>query len=99
MPMHNLLDYSDNYSMTSGGLWNYRRDEIKDDGNENEDNGNKINKNKTTRSKSFSYKTKLIGSTPNNASRLNAEVAVPLKYLINFCRSLDLLLINCEIEL
>ena len=45
------------------------------------------------------YKTKLIGSTPNNDSRLDAEVVVPLKYFNNFSRSLDFLLINCEIEL
>ena len=51
------------------------------------------------KSKSFDYKTKLIGSTPNNDSRLDAEVVVPLKYFNNFSRSLDFLLINCEIEL
>ena len=34
MPMYNLLEYSDNYSMTSGSLWNYYRDEINDDANE-----------------------------------------------------------------
>ena len=31
MPMYNLLEYSDNYSMTSRSLWNYYRDEINDD--------------------------------------------------------------------
>ena len=41
----------------------------------------------------------MIGSTPNNVNRLNAEVVVPLKYLSSFWRSLDLPLINCEIEL
>ena len=46
------------------------------------------------------YKTKLRGSTPNgNNNMINAEVAVPLKYLSNFRRSLDFLLINCETEL
>ena len=38
MPMYNLLQYSNNYSMTSGKLWNYYRDEIND--NENENDGN-----------------------------------------------------------
>ena len=28
MPMCNLLEYSDNYSITSGSLWNFYRDEI-----------------------------------------------------------------------
>ena len=84
MPMYNLVDYSDNYAMTSGSLRNYYKDEINDGENENDDNGNKIRSNKTTRSKSFKYKTKIKGSTPNNASRLNTEVVVPLKYLSNF---------------
>ena len=83
--------------MTSRSLQNYFRDEINDDENETDDNGNKINHNKTAASKSFKYKTKLIGSTPNNTNRLNAEFAVPSKYLINVCRSHDLPLINCEI--
>ena len=52
MPTYNLLEYSDNYSMTSGSLWDYYRDEINYD--ENEDNGNKINTQKTTLSKSSS---------------------------------------------
>ena len=30
MPMHNLLGYSNNYSMTSGSLWNYYRNELND---------------------------------------------------------------------
>ena len=45
MPMYNLLEYRDNYSMTSGSFWNYYRDEINDDENENGDNDNKINNN------------------------------------------------------
>ena len=44
-------------------------------------------------------KQKIIGSTPNDNNILDVEVVVPLKYLSNFWRSLDLLLINCEIEL
>ena len=55
MPIYNLLEYSDNYSMTSGSLWNYYRDEINDDANENASD-NRINNNKTIRSKSFEYK-------------------------------------------
>ena len=97
MAMYNVLDCSDNYFMTSGSLWNYYRDEIYDDEKENENN-NKLN-NKTITSKSFKYKTKMIGSTSDNENRLNTEVVVPLKYLSNFWRSLDLALINCEIEL
>ena len=61
-------------------------------------NNYRINNNKTTKGKSFEYKTKIIGKTPANASRLNAEVVIPLEYLSNFWRSLDFPLINCEIE-
>ena len=45
MPVYNVLDYSDNYSMTSGSLWNYYRDERSDDENENDDNNYEINNN------------------------------------------------------
>ena len=100
MLMYNLLEYSDNYSKTSGNLWNYYRDKINDSANKNNDANNyKINNNKTTTSKSFQYKTKIRGRTPNDNNILEAEVVVPLKYLSNFWRSLDLHLINCEIEL
>ena len=99
MQMYNLLEYSGNYTMTSGSLWNYYRDEINDDENENDADETIVNNNKTTTSKSFKYETKIIGGTPHNGSTLNVEVVVPLKYLSNFWRSFDLALINCEIEL
>ena len=51
MPMYNLLEYSQNYSMTSRSLWNYYRDKI-DDVDNNASDG-----------KSFRYKTKIIGKT------------------------------------
>ena len=45
--MFNLLKYSNNYSMTSGSLWNYYKDEVIDDANENSEAGNyMINNNK-----------------------------------------------------
>ena len=51
MPMYYLLEYSQNYSITSGSLWNYYRDEI-DDVDYNASDG-----------KSFKYKTKIVGKT------------------------------------
>ena len=83
MLMYNLFEYTDNYSMTSRSFCNYYRDEVNNDGNENNDAGNyRINNNKTTTSKSFGHKTKITGGKPNNNnSSLNAA---PLKYLINF---------------
>ena len=72
-----------------------------EDANENREAGNyRINKNKTTTTiKSSEYKTKIIGSTPANNNTLNTKDVIPLKYWGSFWRSLDLLLINCEIEL
>ena len=79
MQIYNLLEYSDNYSMTSGSLWNYYRDEVNDDANENNDAGiYRVNNNKTRKSKSSEYKTKIIGNTQHNNSRLDVEVVVPL---------------------
>ena len=52
MPMYNMLEYSQNYSMTSGSLWNFYRDEI-DDVDDNASDG-----------KLFNYKTKIVGKTP-----------------------------------
>ena len=47
--MVNLLEYSDNYSMTSVSLWDFYRDEVIDNANENSDANNyRINNNKTT---------------------------------------------------
>ena len=68
MPMQNLLEYNENYSVTPGRLWNYYRDEVIDAANENDGANNNVNNNKT-KSKSFEHKTKLIGSTPNKNSR------------------------------
>ena len=98
MPMYNLLEYSDNYSMISGSLWNYYRDGINYDANENNNETNKINNNKTKTSKSFEYKTKIMGRTAEDDT-LNAKILVPLKYLSNFLRFLNLPLINCKTEL
>ena len=81
--MYSLLEYRDNYFMTSGSLQIYYRDEVNDDANENDINY-RINK----------KKIKILGSTPVNTNRLVAEVAVPLKYLSNFWRSFDLLLVT-----
>ena len=58
-----------------------------------------FNKNKKITNKSFACKTKLIGNIPDDNNVLDAEVVVPLKKLSNFWGSLDLPLINFEIEL
>ena len=60
MPMYNLLEYCDNYSITSEIFRNYYGNEINDSAIENNDDGNKINNNNTMTSKSFESKTKQL---------------------------------------
>ena len=91
MPMYNLLEYSDNYSDTSGSLWNFKRDEIEGDVGLTIDDAS-----------SFKYKVNLIGNTVTDGANRKKEIvkiAVPLKYLINFWRSLEMPQINCKVEL
>ena len=61
MEMHDLLEYSDNYSIKSGVFSNYFREKVCDDENENDNFNNGINNKKTIGSKSFEYKTKIQG--------------------------------------
>ena len=89
MPMYNLVEYSDNYSDTSGSLWHFKRDEITKNADlTNDDNA-----------PSFKHKASLIGDTGNNGRKNGIKIAVPLKYLNNFWRSLEMPLINCKVEL
>ena len=84
MPMYNLIEYSDNYSKTSGSLWQH----CKDNPNDN-----------LADSESFKSKIKITGKAPNNGNTKDVEIIAPLKYLSNFWRSLEMPLINCEVEL
>ena len=80
--MYNIIEYNDNYCDTSGRLWNFKRDEII--GNINVTNDN---------SSSFKYKSNLIVDTDAdeaNRKKENVKIAVPLKYLTNFWRSLEM---------
>ena len=84
MPMYNLIEYSDNYAKTSGSLWQYFRDEPDDN---------------LADSESFKSKIKITGKTPEADNVKDVEVIVPLKYLSNFWRTLEMPLINCEVNL
>ena len=88
MLMYNLIEYSDNYSDTSGSLWQFKRDEIEGDVDLTVDGNHTPNN-----SSSFKYKSILI------TDRNGVKIAVPLKYLSNFWRSLEMPLINCKVEL
>ena len=97
IPMYNLLEYSKNYEKTSGSLFNCYRDEPKD--HAEGDGANAINIS-IRNSKSFNYKAKIVGSLADGElERDDVEIAIPLKYLGNLWRSLDIPLINCEITL
>ena len=89
MPMHSLIEYSDNYSDNSGSLWQFKRDEITNNAEVTNDNN----------APSFKYKANLIGNTENNGTKNGLKIAVPLKYLSNFWRSLEMPLISCKVEL
>ena len=94
MLMYNLIEYSDNYSDTSGSLWQFKRDEVPADNADLTINN----------SQSFKYKAALLGKTADavnntNSSVKDAKIVVPLKYLSNFWRSLEMPLINCKVYL
>ena len=87
MPMYNLIEYSDNYSDTSGSLLQFKGDEIEGDVDLTVDNHIPNN------SSSFKYKSSSI------TNRNCVKIVVPLKYFSNFWGSLEMLLINCKVEL
>ena len=105
MSMYNLLEYSKNYRKTIGSLYNYYRDELSRDADDNNfDNIKVVNSN------TFKYKNKIIGNTYNvNAGAdgydinkngtQEVELAIPLKYLGNLWRALNIPLISCEVSL
>ena len=105
MSMYNLLEYSKNYRKTIGSLYNYYRDELSDDAYDNDfDNIKVVNSN------TFKYKNKIIGNTynvdagadgydVNKNGTQEVELAIPLKYLGNFWRALNIPLISCEVFL
>ena len=93
MPMYNLIEYSDNYSDTSGSLWQFKRDEVP------ANNADLTIDN----SQSFKYKATLLGKTANAVNNKEfckrRKIVVPLKYLSNFWISLEMPLINCKVYL
>ena len=90
MPMYNLIEYSDNYSKKPESLWQYYRGEpfISDD-------GNRDNHPDTA---SFKCKQTITDQTGNDGTK-NVQIMVPLKYLSNFWRTLEMPLINCEVSI
>ena len=106
MPLYNLLEYSNNYSKTTGSLWNYYKDEP------NNPPPNNYNADPITNSASFKYKTSITGKASNanlengantdqenTKIKKNIDLVVSLKYLSNFWKTLDIPLINCKVSL
>ena len=93
MPMYNLTEYSDNYQDSSATLYQYKRDEPPEN--------NAVADLTADNSSSFKYKFSLLGNPvpDGNALKRIVKVVVPLKYLSNFFRSLEMPLINCKIKL
>ena len=83
MLMYGLIQYSDNYLKTLGVLWQYYRDDL---------NGN------ITQPESFNYKIKITEKAPAVDNTMDVEIAGPLKYLSNFGKTLEMALINCELN-
>ena len=82
--MYNLTEYSDNYSKTSGSLWQHYKDEP---------NNNLVD------SELFKSKVKITGKTPAAGNTKDVEIMGPLKHLSNFWGTLEMPLINCEVNL
>ena len=84
MPIYNLIEYGNNYAKTCRSFWQYYRDEPNDN---------------LADSESFKSKIKITGKTPTFDNKEDAEIMVSLKYLSNFWRTLEMLFINCEVNL
>ena len=84
MSMYDLIEYSDNYSKTSGSSWQQYKDYTNDN---------------ITQSESFKSKIKITGKSPAASNTKDVDIIVPLRYLSNFGRTLEMPLINCEVNL
>ena len=93
MLMYNLIEYSDNYAKTTGSVWQYCKDIPARDINNSIEGFTAAN-----HTDSFKFKAKITGRTGNGGTK-DVEIIVPLKYLSNFWRTLEMPLINCEVNL
>ena len=95
MPMYNLIEHIDNYSETSGSLWQYCKDIAAVN-----NNGDIVDFNGTNATDSFNFKAKMTGQNNDDGEINNIEIMVRLKYFLsNFWRTLEMALINCEVNL
>ena len=110
MPMHNLLEYSKNYRKTLGSLYNYYRDELNNDAGNNVVRSEAFKYKTKIIGKTYNINSTILNPAGNvriyndnyNAERSgkkSVELAIPLKYLGNIWRALNILLISCEVSL
>ena len=105
MPMYNLLEYSRNYKKPTGSLWNYYRDEPSDPLSTNSESlkyKNKITGNTYNVDEKITVDGNEVDNPiydENKVGKNETKIVIPLKHLSHFWRSLDVLLINCEVEL
>ena len=92
MPMYNLIEYSDNYAKTTGSLWQYCKDIP------TRKNNQIVHFTANNLTDSFNFKVNFTGQTEDDGTK-DVEIMVPLKYLSNFWRTLEMPLINCEVNL
>ena len=105
MNLYNIIDYSDNYVDTTGSLYHHKRP------NQTKNDDSTVT-NIANNSTSFEYQWGLIkkqATSTNVAQNVdayvanahkawkNVKVAVPLKYISNFFRALELPLINTKL--
>ena len=93
MAMYNLIEYSDNYAKTAGNLRQY----CKDIPARNANNNNIVIFAEDNITDSFKFKAKITGKTGDDGKK-DVEI-MALNYLSNFCRTLEMPLINCEVNL
>ena len=103
--MYNLLEYSKNYKKTTGSLWNYYRDQPS---NPLSTNSESFNYKASITGNTYNVDEKITDDdgnevdNPNYANKVGknkSEIVIPLKRLSNFWRNLNIVLINCEVEL
>ena len=104
--MYNLLESSKNYSKTTGSLWNYYRDEPS---NPLSSNSESFKYKTSITGNTYNVDEKITDDDgnevdnpkydANKVGKNETEVVIPLKHLSNFWRSLNIPLINCEVEL
>ena len=81
--------------MNTGSFWQYCKDIPAINANNNDEIIRFTRGNATD---SFKFKAKITGETEDDGTKV-VEIIVPLKYLSNFWRTLEMPLINCKVNL